>query len=268
MTLHSRTSGRLTPAVDAAGTCAVMDDDERLCSKAALPAAPWPICATHALAVYRFIGDQVADHAMNTPVLVRAVHLATMEAVRLRRSIRRPPPDVMNGWPAVVYYIRVGDLIKIGTTTSLLERVRAYPPDSQLLAVEPGAEAVEQRRHEQFAHLLAARREWFRPAADLMEHIDELAAAGLPRAPESVANRRQDVAPEPEPDEAPTAGQVVLAEVDEPPVQLLAGDLYDDPMAAVHPDDRPLVEPRKQPAAPVAAYEGPPRGLQDDHPGL
>jgi hypothetical protein len=70
-----------------------------------------------------------------------------------------------------VYYVRVGDLIKIGVTRNLKLRLNSYPPGSKLLAVEPGGEAKEAERHRQFRHLLAARNEWFRPGADLMLHI-------------------------------------------------------------------------------------------------
>lgn len=75
---------------------------------------------------------------------------------------------------STVYYLRVGRLVKIGTTVNLTERIRSYPPDATLLATEPGGYEVERGRHRQFAASLEARNEWFAPTADLIEHINAL----------------------------------------------------------------------------------------------
>lgn len=71
---------------------------------------------------------------------------------------------------AVVYYMRIGDVIKIGTTTNLKNRMTALMPD-ELLATEPGHRELETMRHRQFAHL-KVRGERFRPGEDLLSHID------------------------------------------------------------------------------------------------
>ena len=63
----------------------------------------------------------------------------------------------------VVYYIRFGDRIKIGTTGNLTGRLMTLPHD-ELLATEPGGIELEKQRHRQFAADLVAGREWFRPA--------------------------------------------------------------------------------------------------------
>jgi hypothetical protein len=76
--------------------------------------------------------------------------------------------------PGVVYYIRVGELIKIGYTRDLDQRLRAYPPDAELLATEIGNELIEQAGHAQFGDLLAARAEWFHPGPALLAHIEAL----------------------------------------------------------------------------------------------
>jgi len=74
----------------------------------------------------------------------------------------------------VVYYIRVGKYIKIGTTRNVDQRLKQYPPGSKLLVTEPGSYTREAERHEQFADYLAERNEWFRPAPELMAHIKNL----------------------------------------------------------------------------------------------
>jgi hypothetical protein len=70
-----------------------------------------------------------------------------------------------------VYYLRVGEQIKIGFSADVKRRLRAYPPGSELLAVEPGTKTLELGRHRQFVECLDAGREWFRPEAKLLEHI-------------------------------------------------------------------------------------------------
>lgn len=74
----------------------------------------------------------------------------------------------------VVYYLRVGHLVKIGTTGDLVSRLRSYPPGTAVLATEPGSYPEEKRRLRQFAADRSDRAEWFRPSAALIEHINSL----------------------------------------------------------------------------------------------
>lgn len=74
--------------------------------------------------------------------------------------------------PPLVYYMRMSDLVKIGTTTSIGQRVRALNPQG-VMAVEPGGHDEERRRHREFASL-RGHGEWFRLDARLGAHIAEL----------------------------------------------------------------------------------------------
>lgn len=80
------------------------------------------------------------------------------------------PPMIVDGSPSVVYYLRHGDMVKIGTTRSLAGRLKSLRYD-ELLAVEPGSFKQEKFRHEQFA-TIRADGEWFRRCAELDGHID------------------------------------------------------------------------------------------------
>ena len=83
----------------------------------------------------------------------------------------------------VVYYAQSGELVKIGTTRNVSARLAClrkgdYPlPEGYpsgplaLLAVEPGANALEQARHREFAGCRIDGTEWFRGAPALMDHI-------------------------------------------------------------------------------------------------
>lgn len=74
---------------------------------------------------------------------------------------------------AVVYYIKHGDRIKIGTSTSWHKRLLALPHD-ELLALEHGGPRREQERHTQFIRDRIRRTEWFTITDELMEHISSV----------------------------------------------------------------------------------------------
>lgn len=78
------------------------------------------------------------------------------------------PPDRVS----LVYYAQVGDRVKIGFTTNLVERMSAIVPE-KLLAVEHGGPKLERARHKQFA-ALRTQREWFRFEPPLTEHVANL----------------------------------------------------------------------------------------------
>lgn len=71
------------------------------------------------------------------------------------------------GLPSVVYYLKLGNRVKIGTSTNLKARLKAVPYEI-LIAVEPGGNALERRRHAQFANL-RRNGEWFEATQELLE---------------------------------------------------------------------------------------------------
>lgn len=73
---------------------------------------------------------------------------------------------------AIVYYIRRGEVIKIGTTTTPWQRFATLRPD-EILAFEPGTVIEERMRHQQFRHLRCAG-EHFRAEPELLEHIAQV----------------------------------------------------------------------------------------------
>jgi hypothetical protein len=93
------------------------------------------------------------------------------------RDVRQPRADlpVFRERPVeVVYYLRFGDRVKIGTTRDLKARIKAIYHD-EVLAVEQGGVAAERMRHLQFAkHIITGQREWFSLAPELVAHINEL----------------------------------------------------------------------------------------------
>ncbi|MEV5236468.1 hypothetical protein [Streptomyces pseudogriseolus] len=84
---------------------------------------------------------------------------------------------VREGWK--VYYVRCGNLIKIGYTANLGQRFTSIRPN-ELLALEPGGQEVETQRHRQFSQLRASG-EYFHPGPALQSHIAGLRSTyGVP----------------------------------------------------------------------------------------
>lgn len=95
--------------------------------------------------------------------------------------VRRPTaPDTKTSLcreiGACVYFIRERDgLVKIGWTTDLASRKRAFGSGwEHILAVVPGTTADEAALHERFAADLRRGREYFRPSAALLAHINDI----------------------------------------------------------------------------------------------
>lgn len=72
----------------------------------------------------------------------------------------------------IVYYIRFGDRIKIGTSASFRKRLESLPYD-EVLGIELGGVALEGRRHAQFkAERITG--EWFKASPRLVLHARSL----------------------------------------------------------------------------------------------
>ncbi|MFC9768639.1 GIY-YIG nuclease family protein [Rhodococcus jostii] len=141
------------------------------------------MCQEHALLVWSIIDEQVRESRL-TPEEIRARRKELSDeravALRARRQVGTLEPEKssrkdVDGW---VYYLRVGKHIKIGFASNLESRLRAYPPDTELLAVEKGTMKLETERHREFAAIRAHGREWYWPKPWLMEHIGKVAENG------------------------------------------------------------------------------------------
>lgn len=117
--------------------------------------------------------------------LVKCATYITDSMTALLGESRRPGdpvPAELVADPAsadsVVYYVRIGQHIKIGTTTNLPARLRSLSIDHDsglLLATEPGGRKLEAHRHAEFVEdRLLMDRELFRPSQRLRNHIAAL----------------------------------------------------------------------------------------------
>lgn len=130
------------------------------------------LCREHALFVWSIVDEQVRESQLTRDDLIgRQRKLQAEKDAELEARVARSNEQ------GTVYYLRVGEHIKIGFAGNLHQRLTAYPPGTELLAVEEGSLKVEAQRHKEFADFLAAGREWFDPGERLMSHIGVLAAS-------------------------------------------------------------------------------------------
>jgi hypothetical protein len=109
----------------------------------------------------------------------------------------------------IVYYARIADRVKIGTTRRQLRGRLNHLHAEELLAVEPGGRDVEAQRPRQFAADCIIG-EWFRPSDALRAHISALTEEhGVP-AYRPYLDRRHAVT-----DEQRQRAAAILAVIDE-----------------------------------------------------
>ena len=162
--------------------CAITLADGRPCPAPVDPGSPLDLCDDHLLAAY----DWVARDAGVTDLLPSPC-LACGRRVGIRypsgwicaacewRVGDLPDQGVVDVRVDVVYYLRFGDRIKIGTSNNPRQRIAALP-HHEVLAFELGGRMLEQRRHAQFADLRIPRTEWFETGPALSEHVAVLQA--------------------------------------------------------------------------------------------
>lgn len=126
-----------------------------------------PLCRAHAAVVWRLfeLHEPATHHDLIREQYKASQQERVEESERIRLDSKRP---------GFIYYVQIADRIKIGFTSSIEDRMKAYPPHSVLLASHPGTLELERTMHSQFRLLLADGREWFRPGEKLLEHIEDV----------------------------------------------------------------------------------------------
>jgi hypothetical protein len=114
---------------------------------------PVPLCLKHAMAIWLRITEEWKG--------------------RLAHAVAARPPRPRQ---PVVYFVRCGDLIKIGTTICLPSRLDTFATDAphppEVLLVVAGGRTEERQVHALFADE-RVRGEWFRPSGRLMRFIGD-----------------------------------------------------------------------------------------------
>ena len=97
-------------------------------------------------------------------------HRASRKSTRIRPSKAHRGETNEAG---IVYYIRRGAVLKIGTTVQPMTRFMHLLPD-EIIGFEPGSWHLEQQRHREFSHLRIGLTEHFRITPALLEHAHSL----------------------------------------------------------------------------------------------
>lgn len=131
-----------------------------------------PLCREHAALVWHiFETREPALHHEQAREQFKAVQVERKQVEAKAAETRRLTAQRAG----YVYYVEVGDRIKIGFTENVANRMRAYPPTSTLLAAHPGTPAMEKEMHSKFRVHLAEGREWFKHSPELTAHIEAVA---------------------------------------------------------------------------------------------
>lgn len=167
-----------TSSTEEAPTCAVAD-----CIASPEITEPIPLCFAHML--------HVVSLAM--PQVVRAAASSSPDTVALRML----PVDIekllaASAHDSIVYFIRNGDRVKIGTTRNLRGRVSGLSlrPDNVLFAVSGGVQ-VERALHDRFAELRIGDTEWFQFVQPIADFINDRSMSGTAAVVRTTRSDRQ-----------------------------------------------------------------------------
>lgn len=131
------------------------------CEKPQEPGISVNLCGMHARLVYRILDEDRRVLGVATPEdFTEPIEQFAAEALDL-------------GW---IYYLAVGDRIKVGYTKDLKKRLNHYPPDSELLAMKPGTKKQERTEHSLLTAHRVAGREWYTRHLEVLERAAAVVA--------------------------------------------------------------------------------------------
>lgn len=144
------------------------------------------ICTVHQVAVWEHVNDTLDEPDVDQ---TRAAMRARRDAIRLaEEDVREAEAELARQQkrdldaPGDVYYVRVGDLIKVGWTSDLYARVRSYGPGAELLVHFKGTRRDETNLHRNLVPSRAKGREWYHEDAVVQAFItNALRQHGEPR---------------------------------------------------------------------------------------
>lgn len=149
--------------------CTIQRANGIFCDDPATGLVSYPVCADHAFKIYLDVKATIG-HNLREGKTEDEWEADRREAFEARRA------------NAVIYYVRIHDYIKIGTTIGIKQRLDGLRvSEDALLATEPGSYELEKKRHEQFKHLRIGKRENFRPTLELIRHIESVQDRNISR---------------------------------------------------------------------------------------
>ncbi|MDI3330691.1 MAG: GIY-YIG nuclease family protein [Micrococcus sp.] len=142
---------------------------------------PLPLCEIHGWDVWHIYQERTVNGDGPLAAIRRRRNWEAEQAKMLQQKLAESDSSwerhlaerqARNTAPGTIYYLRMGDRIKIGFTRDLQQRLAAYPPHTEVLATHPGTFQLEAEMHQKFKAHRAERREWFHPHAEIDAHIE------------------------------------------------------------------------------------------------
>lgn len=186
------------------GQCVAPENDGASCRRRVTVSDPFPLCYEHfvssGLKQYKAwcdLGPEGRFDALQELAWLRltleldaqakksgaATQLAASPAEN-RQALLRDVQDAARSREGrgLIYFIRIGDLVKIGKTLDLKKRVTGFSyPGIEVLATEPGyteRETLLHRRFKRYRHS----GEWFRYGSELRQYVEGLQSRPLHKA--------------------------------------------------------------------------------------
>lgn len=148
-------------ALDRAGRCTWPGcDNHRASRQTSVDFDGIPLCSGHMFEVWRICRDQ-ADTRNNRDATITTSVDGTV------KTLERPVSRL--GW---IYYLRIGDNVKIGYASILLNRLKSYPPTSEFLYAHRGTKTDEKVAHSMVYLHKVAGREWFADHPEVHAYIE------------------------------------------------------------------------------------------------
>lgn len=125
---------------------------------------PLPCPECDYLTLWRVVGTEECRCRCGYVGQFGEIRGALERAMAIRLQPKRPDDRT-----SVVYFIRFGDRVKIGTTTNRRQRLASLPYD-EVLAVTPGDVSHERALHARFRHLRVTG-EWFQDDPEIRQFV-------------------------------------------------------------------------------------------------
>lgn len=137
-----------------------------------------PICYKHMAIVWNQL---LAFHTKREKFIDAIADVNERLAARRRREHEENKQAHLARTDGTLYFIRLGDLVKVGWTRDLWSRLKSYGASAELLVSYPGTRDDETNLHRQLRPALAKGREWYTDGSVIQHFIDEaLAKFGQP----------------------------------------------------------------------------------------
>lgn len=131
-----------------------------------------PLCVRH-LSVAYLQARPKADE----PLLVEATTAAIeRREAKWKEHDKATREARKNSHPGHIYFVRLNGLIKVGWSSDVHGRLRAYGPDVEVLCIYPGTRDDETNLHRQLRPSLKVGREWYEDNAILADYVTRAVA--------------------------------------------------------------------------------------------